>query len=247
MGVSTSDVIALSCTDYGEDDTDTTGGAVDNSTGVEIQNDVGGVYEILSDADASGATVTVRHRTPDGPIREDVLSVSTTPTPIFGVGNNSDRLLKIHSSAILGATTIRSQTGPITIAVIDTLSVNPTIRAQRRLFPNSAASYTQQKIFYDKTFWRNFSGDTMISPRYQLSADPDSLIKHGIALSIGDSVSTDKNVAPSGIIFVDDGVDQNGNDLGGGQAQGIWWEMTAAIQNPPVKSFFTSQVSYQSI
>jgi hypothetical protein len=241
MSVTGSELIQYLATDHPEDDTSTLGGAI-NAAGRPFDADLASnsQLEVLSDG-ADTRTITVRYRDAAGIVQTTGAVTLSGTTPV-ALGVTAERLIEATMS-----TTDASRTVTLRIAGGGATqhTFNPNETKARRLFA-LAVSSSSGKVYYEKTFWKNTDSVTaLLGATMKLTADPSGKIKMGIAVAQGGTTSsTNRLTAPSGITFVDDAVDQSvpGTNLAAASTIGVWWEMTLAADNAPIRSTFTSQL-----
>lgn len=246
MPIAASDLIALGSLSRPEDDTSTSGGAIDidhrpEFTALTVNDQV---EAVSSDGGDTTQQVTVYGRDATGAKVSDTKTLSgATPvvfTPTF------ERITKVvMDSDAAGTVTIRRDG-----AAGDLGTIPPGERGFYRMFLDSA-SESSQAVRYEKLFWKNAHGSlTLNTAAVELTADPDSKIEIGLATAKDDSGSVaNRKSAPGGITFVDDSVSQSvpGNTLAAGEGIGVWIKQTLAADNAPLKSSFTSQLSGTSV
>lgn len=250
MPVAPTDLQAWLSVNRPENDTDPSGGAIQDdlhaSGGVRGEfTDIAAVdnVEVLSDG-ADTRTVTVHGRTVDGVIANENIVLSGT-SPVTSV-NQYERILRVILSAKDAArtVTIRRATGDTFIG-----SMGPNVIGLRRFF-YAAASAASQKDRYELVYLKNKHATLALqSAKVTLTADPASRIKIGLEASKGTAQSLGNRVtAPSSVSFVDDGVaiDVPGTTLGAGERIGVWVLQTLPSNDPPFKNTYTLQLAGQS-
>lgn len=241
MSVAQADLKAYQAANMPEDDVSAAGGAIVTTGLVEFTpmaaNDT---LEAVSDNAADTMNLTIVGRAAGGAIVSETRALTGTSTVGF-VTNTLERVLKIIlASAAAGTVTVRrSSAGPTVVAI-------PAGKTSvRRLFYDSA-SEAGSTTRYEKIFLKNENGtDTLNSAAVELTADPSSAIRVGVAAAKDDSGSVANRKTSPGVTFVDDGVSQSvpGGTLAAGEAIGVWVEMVRGAGAAPVKSTFTVQLS----
>ena len=243
-----------SCVNYPENDTGLAGGAIDVNTLVTSWTDPNGTKlqaVSTSAGDTAQIDMVVRRRTTTGAIGNMDTKDLNGVTPVILTPDAvpyTERFLSVAiATPSFGVLTISNPDSPFTTY----LSWDGQLWTKvRRLFIDAFAS-TAIVTRYDKTFWHHLNdvGTSAVSPIFRLTADPSAKIKQGVHTSLNDSATiANRLTAPAGVTFVDDNVDQAGPaDITPGDKQGVWWEMTAAANNPALNSTFTSQVTFQTV
>lgn len=220
MAIVAADLIVFSSANVPENDTTTSGGAINAASRPEFtQFTSAAIVEAVSDG-ADTRTLAITGRLTTGAIDTDAL-VLTGATPVQGVKTFLS-IIKTVLSATDGSRTVSIKQGAGG-TVRGTIGPNETTR---HIMFISSASESGSTIRYEKVFGKNTHGTlTLTEAKVQLSADPAAKIEIGLATSKNDSGSVaNRKSAPGGITFVDDGVDQSipGDTLEAGSGIGIW-------------------------
>jgi len=176
--------------------------------------------------------------------------------------NGTTPVQTVNSYAFIASITINgaipTYTGQLTITAVTggggicIFLVAPSIaRGFAAVLNNAFSDPVVQKIRYQKLFWRNANTDTLSTGVVRLAADPSALIKQGVGLVIHTGTednlsSVNRFIAPAGITFVDDAVDQNlpgSQVLGAGHGISVWIEQTLAIAAAALTSTFTTRLT----
>lgn len=238
------DLVAYNALNRPEDDTSTGGGGRDpdvrpDFTQLAANDDL----EIISDnagdttqvatvdgRDATGAFVTAT-ATANG-----LTAVILSPATIF------ERVLSYLLDADgAGVITLRRSVAGATVYA--------TPIGERGTSSQFIASASQAGAVtrFDKLFWRNTHATlTLSAAQVQLTADPASRIRQGVALAKDDTVTiTNRVTAPAGITFVDDSVQQSvpGNTLEALTDIGVWTEQALLAADAPIRSTFTTELA----
>lgn len=242
MPIAGTDLLAFTSLNMPESDTTTSGGAIDiDNRPVFTQLAANDILEMLSsNAGDTTQNVTVTGRNAAGVIFSDTKTLNGTTVVDFT--GTFERVLKVSMSAdAAGIVTIRRDGAGATVGTIPIAE-----RGFRLLFYDSASSTSGQTKRYEKTFFKNTHGTlTLTNAKVQLFADPSSVIKQGVVAAKDDSTSVANRLTDPSVTYVDDGVDQTvpTGILAAGEAIGLWWEMTLATDNPPIRSTFSSRLS----
>lgn len=229
-----------------EDDTSLTGGAIDTGALVEFTalaaNDT---LEALSDNAADTMNLTIHGRDAGGARVSEVRALAGV-TPVAFSTNTLERFLKaVLASAPAGTITIRRSGAGATVATL-----LPGKTSVHRLFIDSASEAGATTRF-EKLFFKNeHATETLNSAEIELTADPSSSVRIGVATAKDDSATiTNRKAAPAGITFVDDGVKQSvpGGTLAAAEAVGVWAEFSRAGGAAGLKTSFSVTASGTSI
>lgn len=241
MPIVATDLVRYSPASVPEDDTSTSGGAIDLTSRPEItQLSANAVIAIQSDG-ADTRTVTVTGRNAAGAVVSDPI-VATGGTEAVGAVT-FERILKIVTTTNASRTlTIKQGAGGATVATI------PPNEIKRHINFQQSSSAASQRIRYEKIFWRNNHATLALSgAQVTLTADPAARIRIGLATATGDSVSVaNRLTAPGSVTFVDDSVAQNvpgGGNLAAVTAIGVWIEQTLSANDTAQRSTYTTQLS----
>lgn len=244
MSIVSGELICYSAASIPEDDTSTSGGAIDTATRPGLtQWSANAVAAAISDG-ADTRTLTITGRLASGVIDTEILTL-TGAVEVVGA-KTWERVLKAVLSTTSGSRTVslKQGSGGTTRA---TLGPNET---KTHIFFQQSASAGSQLKRYEKLHWKNTNGSlALTSAQVTLTADPSSKIKIGVAATTGDSGTVaNRLAAPGGISFVDDSVAQSvpGGSLASGANIGVWLEQTLGANDPAVKSTFTTQLSGQT-
>lgn len=246
MPIAATDLLPLGSADRPEDDTSSSGGAIDTgdrpSPCTLAANDT---LEVLSSA-AGDTTqnVTVTGRGADGAILTD--TVLLTGTTLVAFTGTFERVLKVTMDATaVGIITVRRGGAG---ATVDTIPIGEVGFFGMFLKSASESSGTTR---YEKIFWKNDHATlTLNSAELELTADPSSKITVGATVAKDDSTSVaNRKATPGGVSFVDDGVAINvpTGILAAGEAIGLWILMTLSADDAPLKTSHTTQLSGTSV
>jgi|SRR5581483_334033 len=250
MSITAAELKTYGSANMPEDDTSTSGGAIDTATKVEF-TDISAPDTVNLVSSAAGDTtqlVTITGRDNTGAIVSGSATLNgTTPVTVTpGGAGTFERILKIVMGATaVGTVTATKTTGGATIATLE-----PGITKVRRLFYDSfsTASPTTR---YEKIFWKNTDGSlTLTNAVIQLFADPSSKLLLGLATAKNDSGSVaNRLTAPGGVTFVGVGVNQSvpGTTLEAGAVIGTWIELSLLANDSPLKSTGTTQLQGNSV
>ena len=245
MPIVAADLVAYGAASRPEDDTSTSGGAIDADARPNLdQFTANAVAAAISDGtDTRNLTVTGRLAT--GAIDTEVLALTSA---VEVVGSKTwERVLHVvlASQDASRTVTFRQGSGGTTRA---TLVPNQT---DAFIMFIDAASESGATTRFEKIFWRNDHGSLdLTNAEVELTADPGSIIRIGIETALDDTVSVaNRETTPSNPTFVDDSVAQGvpGGDLGFGEAIGVWIEMQLAADAAAGKNSFTTQLAGNTV
>lgn len=242
MAIEDTDLKKYGASSRPEDDESTSGGAVDTSCVLEIDQLAASDQVRVRSSDAGDSMdLTLTYRNDAGEIVTDTESLNGTTNVVFT--DTLERLLKASlASSPTGDVTIERNTGGN-----DQVVVIPAGKTDATILFIDASSDAEETIRYEKEFWRNEHGTlTLTNASIELTQDPSSSIRIGVAASLNDSDDvTDRMTAPGGISFVDDSVlvDVPGGALPAGDGIGVWIEMTRGADAAALKSSYTTQIA----
>lgn len=246
MSIVAAELILYGALSRPEDDVSLTGGAIDRDNRATLaQLAANDTLEMLSDnAGDTTQGVTVTGRDPAGGVFSDVKTLNGT-TPVAFTGT-FERVQKVLMDAdAVGIVTIRRASAGPTVSTIP-----PGERGFFIMFLN-AASESSPTTRFEKTHWDNTNGSlTLNVAKVQLFADPSAVIRQGVEVAKnGSTTVANRKATPSGVTFVDDGVDQSvpGNTLEAGSSIGLWIELALASDNVPIRDTFTTRLAGTSV
>ena len=253
MSVTSSDIVVYGSANMPENDTGTSGGAIDTSVKI-IFTDISAAdtVEILSDAGGdTSQTVTVEGRDAGGSIVSETETLTGT-TPVT-TAQSFERILKITcSSTSHGTVTIRKQSDNVTIATMEN-----GIDGVRRPFYDATAedSGGSSKVFYEKVFVQNdHSTLSLLSATITASADPSGLLAFDLANAVNDSFSLTNRLTAFangdntlGSPTWDDAEKAvPGTDLAAAGEIGVWLRLSLAAGQAAAKTTYTLTVAGSS-
>lgn len=245
MPIASTDLVLMSSANDPSDDTSTAGGAISTTSRPELtQFSANAVAAVVSDG-ADTRTVTVTGRLASGIIDTEVLTLNGT-TEVVGA-KTWERILSIVASAT-SATRIISLRQGSGGTVRATISLNETTR---HIMFRDSTSESAIAIRYSKGFFKNLHATlTLTSAAVKLTADPSARIRQGVAATKGDTATiTNRKTAPAGITFVDDNVSQGvpAGTLAAAETIGVWFELNSPVNDPPLRTTFSSELSGSSV
>lgn len=249
MSVSSSDIIVLGSANMPENDSSTSGGAIDTATKI-IFTDISATdeVEILSDdASDTSQTVTIYGRDSGGNIVSEAETLNGTTA--VTTTQTFERILKITlNSAASGTVTIRKESDNAEIA---TMAAG--ITTVRRPFYDATAEASggSSKTFYEKVFIKNTNGSTdLLSAKIQGTSDPSGKLAFDLEDATNDNNSVSNRLtAPAGSdmlgspTFNDSQKTIPGDNLASGEAIGVWLQLTLAAGTAAAKTTYTLQVT----
>lgn len=226
MPIISSELIFYFSANMPTDDVGTSGGAID-LTGILAQlvmaaNDT--LEVVSSNAGDTSQTATVWARDAGGAIVTQGVTLNGTTPVAFNTLGTVQRVLRatLSGTAVGTVTFRRASAGPTVVAMA------PGITKAHRLFYDSSSDPGGAKTRYEKVFLKNTNGTlTLSSAVATLTADPQADYRIGCATAKDDAGSVaNRETAPGGVTFVDDGVDSAvpTGVLAAGEAIGVWVE-----------------------
>lgn len=241
MSIVAADLIAHGSAGRPEDDSATSGGAIDLTHRPElVQFTAPAVIAAVSDGtDTRQFTVTGRDAA--GAI---VTDTPTLTSAVEVVGTQTfERILKIELASTDPSRTVtfKEGSGGATVATI-----GPNEQDRSGMFLQSA-SEASPTIRFEKFYWKNTNATlTLNNAEVELTADPAAKIEVGLAPTKDDSASsTNRKTAPAGVSFVDDNIAQAvpTGALAAGEAIGTWMKQSLIADDAAQKTTFTTQVA----
>ncbi|MCH7767985.1 MAG: hypothetical protein IH828_03520 [Nitrospinae bacterium] len=249
MAIAASDLKFYAAANMPEDDTSTVGGAIDALrqvifTQLAANDDIEVVSSSASD---TTQVVTVYGRDAGGAYVSATATLNGTTAVVLSPATTFERVLRVEMSATaVGTVTVRRSPGGATIYTIPIGE-----RGVWSLFSKSASDPSATKTRYMKVFCKNTHGSlTLTAAKIDLTADPDSRIKFGLAATKDDSATAaNRLTAPGGVTFFDDNNAQNvpGTTLEAAAAIGIWAEQALTTGDAPHRTTFTLKASGESV
>lgn len=245
MSIASTDILAYGSASMPEDDSSTSGGAIDTTCKVVFTDiSAADTVEIVSDsAGDTTQTVTVYGRSAAGAVVSDALSLNGT-TVVNGVVT-FERILKVVVSAShAGTITIRKASDNVTIATLET-----GLLLLRRLFyaATAEASGGSSKDFYEKIFIKNTHATlTLLSATISENADPSSNITFALANSLNDTESVANRLTAPASVGTFNSSDKSAGDIAAASRQGVWLKLTLAAGAAAAKSTYTLRTSGSS-
>jgi hypothetical protein len=245
MPIATTDLKKYGAAGRPEDDTATSGGAIDAACVLEVtQMASTTTLEAVSSNAGDTQTLTIYGRDASGAIVSQALALTGTTVKAFT--QTFERFLKATlSGAPAGNVTIRLTGAGATVVVI------PVGKTAAAVMFINAASETAQTIRYEKEFWKNEHASlTLTTATLKLTADPSASIRIGVeAAKNGSQSVANRKTTPGSVTFVDDSVAQAvpGNQLEAASAIGVWIEMTRGASAAAIKTSFTTELAGMTI
>src|ERR1051326_6897315 len=249
MSIASSDLIAYCSLSRPQDDSSTTGGAIDvNHRPAFTQLASNGTLEVISSsAGDTTQIVSVLGRDATGSLKTSTATLNGTSAVALSPATTFERVLTCSVNAtIAGTVTLRKSSAGATVGTI--------IAGERGFdaFFINAASAGTSLVRYEKLFWKNTHGTlTLLSSTVTLTADPSSVTQQGIAATVDDTATIANRLAvPAGISFVGISTAQSvpsGGDLVAGSAVGVWHSQSLAISNAALRTTFTSSLAGNSV
>lgn len=246
MSVTNADLVLFASNSMPEDDTSTSGGAIDTTTKILLADIAANdnVTIISTDAGDTTQTITITGRDAAGVIVNESLSLNGT-TRVVG-SQVFERILKVVCNAAhSGQIIITRDDGP-TYTQITTLETG--YLARRRLFYDASSDISggSTRDYYEKIFLKNTNSTTALTNAFiREYADPSTFITFDLESSKGGSNSVvNRLTAPTGMLGSFDNTDKDipSGYLANGEAIGIWLKLTLAAGTSPAKTTWTPRV-----
>ncbi len=247
MPVQSSDIVAYGSAVMPEDDTTTNiGGAIDTATRVVFTDlQATGTVGVYSSNTADNQTVTITGRDSTGVIVSESLTLSGT-TKVTGT-QQFERILKIVLSAAAAGTVTVEDNQATPNKIVD---IEPGVTTIRRCFYGASADASGGSVrkFYEKIFVKNTHA-TLAVLNAQVSEASDPPGKFAFALesvlngSDTNGTGNNRQVAPAGYTFDSTAKSVAGGNLGPGDAQGVWIELTLNPGDAAQKVTYTINTS----
>ena len=249
MSVSASDIVVYGSANMPEDDSSTSGGAIDTATKV-IFTDISATDSVECVSDNAGdttQTITITGRDSGGNIVSETETLNGTSE--VSTTQTYERILKITlNSSTTGTITIRKASDNVTIATMES-----GITAIRRVFYDATAEASggSSKSFYEKVFVKNTNGSTdLLAAKIQGTSDPSGNLAFDLEDAADDNNSVSNRVtSPAGgdmlgsPTFNDSQKTIPGSNLASGEAIGVWLKLTLAAGTSAAKTTYTLQVT----
>lgn len=239
MAVADSDLVFYLAANMPEDDTSTSGGAIDTAARLlDQQLGSSDTVDVVSDG-ADTRDVVITGRDASGSIVSETLTLNGT-TPVTG-SQTFERILKIVLSATDASRTVTVSDGDSGDGTLHTFNPNET---DARILFYDASSSSSQEVRYEKVFAKNENGSSALTnAEVQNTSDPESLFDIALAATKDDSVSVaDRTTEPGAADLVGEWTAENTfigvptGDLGAGEAIGVWFRMTLAADEAAGKN-----------
>lgn len=246
MPIVAADLVAFASLNMPDDDTTTSGGAIDLDTRVDFtQLAANDDVEVLSAA-AGDTTqnVTLEGRATDGSVVSETVLLNGTTAVIFSTIGVIERVIRVTMDAdAAGIVTVRRSVAGTTIRDIP-IGERGFVRMFRKSSSESGATTR-----YEKFFWKNTHATlSLTTALVKQSADPSTKITHDVALAVDDSVSVaNRKTAPPSLVFDDTDKAVPGTDLAAGVAIGTWLLLSLIADDAPVKDTYTSELSGSTV
>src|SRR3972149_2744829 len=231
MPIVAADLLARLAATMANDDTSTTGGAIDTAA----------VAALVSDG-ADTRVVTIYGRLATGAIANEDVTLNGA-VEVLSV-NTYDRCLQVPIPSTSGTRTVTGKQG----AGGTTRITFPPNTSKARCFFYNAISAAAPQTRYEKMFWLDNHGAlALLDAPVTLPADPQADITIALSTSVNDSVTTANRKTEPGSIgaWTDDAVAINvpGTNLAAGAKIGTWIRQSLAGGNAAYKDSFTTQLS----
>lgn len=244
MSIAATDLKLYCTANMPEDDTSTSGGALDTTIRpVFTQLTSNAQIALVSDgADTRNVTITGRSAT--GAVVQEVKALNGTNEVVTTA--TFERILKVIAASADGSRTVTVKQG----AGGSTITTIPPNEVGFRITFYYSASEASPTARHEKVGWKNTHGSLDALQAFcQLSADPSAKITKAICVAKDDSTSiANRKATPAGVTFVDDGVDQAvpGGNLEFGSYICEWIKQSLGAGDAAAKSTYTLQFACKS-
>lgn len=223
---SISDLTSYASLNMPEEDTGTSGGAIDLDTRVVFtQLDAVSALELVSSN--SGDTtqqVTVEARGATGTVASETKTLTGLTAASLSTLGAVARVLQVTmDSDATGTVTLRKASAGATVGTIA-----PGERGFLCVFREATALSSAAEDWYLKVFLKNTHGsDSLNTATVKLFADPASRVTFAVAASVDDTGSVSNRLTDPGLTFTaDDKAVPGGGVLAAGEAIGVWLKFT---------------------
>jgi hypothetical protein len=245
MSVIAADLIEYGSASRPEDETSTSGGAIDDAAR-PLDTQIAGAtedLEFVSD-EADTRTMTIVYRDAGGTIQTFGPTALDGTTPVAGP-TGVQRILKATLSATdaTATVTLRIASAGATRHTFNPLETDAFIMFQR----SSSSGSTED--FWEKTFWKNTNADTdLTSAEVTLTADPSSKFEIALDTAIDATVSVTNRKTDPSLTEQDDStaIGVPTGTLGFGEAIGLWRHMTLGASAAADEPSSTTQLAGQT-
>lgn len=224
-----------------EDDSSTSGGAIDLTQRVEftqlVVND--DLEAISSSASDTTQTITVEAQQDSGAVVSQVVTLTGTTAVILSTLGVVERVLDVDISAnAVGTVTLRTSPAGTTVGTI-----GPAGPRGFECFHREATATSSTVDRYYKVFAKNEHGsDSLNSAEVVSQLDPTGRITFALAASKGDSGSVANRLTSPGLTFTTATKSVPTGTLAAGETIGIWIKATLLANDSGYKSNWTLRV-----
>ncbi len=248
MAIVAADLLTYNAANRPEDDVATGGGGrdVDVRPGFTQLAATDDIEAVSADAGDTTQTVTVDGRDDTGAFVVATALLNGLTPVVLTPATQFERSLSIDMDAdALGIVTVRRAGAAGDIYAI------PIGERGASAFFIASASAAGAVTRHDKYFWRNSHPTlTLTAATVELTADPASRIRQGIAATKDDTATiTNRLAVPAGITFVDDSVTQAvpGDTLEALTDIGVWIEQALLAADSAIRSTFTEELAGNTV
>jgi len=237
VGDSPYDIRIYGCTNHAEDDVSTQGGAIDTTVILAFDeplfaNELNDTLDVVSGSSSDTTqTLTITGKNSSGTIISEVLNLNGT-TKVSGTKVFQIILKVVCSGSHVGDITISRNSDGRAVGTLLGTNNAPGATAEltlRRPFYDASIPTSGTQKYYEKVFIKNNSSGTYYGVTVTESSDP--IGSHAFDL---ESAQNDTNTVanrltkPTTTLGTFDGSQKNvpGTNLNGGQAIGVWLELT---------------------
>lgn len=244
MSVAAADLIAYAAANMPDDDSSTTGGAIDTARYVDLtQIAANDTIEAVSDG-ADTRNLTMEGRNAGGQVVSETKALNGTTPIAFSTLGTVERVLKaeLASADASRTVTIRRATGPVTIRTL-----GPNKRGFMLLFRKDSSDPSSGKTYYMKFFFKNEHGTlALLNAVIDKTVDAAGKIDFALAASKGDSGTVANRTTSPGLTFNNTQKAVPGTDLAAGENIGVWVRLSLNAGDAAIRNTVTFQIAGSS-
>lgn len=246
MPIVATDLILYASANTPEDDSATTGGAIDelrrlDFTQIAADDDI----EAISDNAGDTQSVELDARNLAGAIVTEVETMTGTTAVIFSTIGIIERVLKFElASVAVGTITVRRSVAGATVRIV------PVGERGFEIFFYDSASESSSTIRYQKAFYLNDHATlTLNNAQIQITADPEAIMDFALGTAKDDSeTTTNRKTAPSAVSSFDDNQKSvPGTTLEAASRIAVWIRMQLIADDTPKRNTITLELTGTSV
>jgi hypothetical protein len=235
MPIVSSDLVLYASANVPDNDTDTSGGAIDTLQRFDFSPLTATDFVELISSGADTRTATIEGRDAAGTFISEVVTLNGTT--VVTSTNEYERILRVELSnpGTGQSVTVRKATGDVLIR---------TILGGEQGFMAFFRRCTAPGDYYIKGFWRNstVSGQSILDAVAKEFADPENRITFVLASAINDTGSVVNRLTDPGLTFNNSDKSVPGGTLAPGDKIGIWFKLSLQAGDPDFHSTYTPEL-----